>query len=415
MVSAIRKTTKLQLKVLDIVGRCNGHSTLDQAWFLYCLTSLDRSITYSNLSRSLDDLVSLGLLTVDSDGKISFKGDEFEQTYIRYHAERAGVSLSISPSPYSVALGLALGNAVESFAGPILMMHAFPGEANFAPVEAVAQLLNPQGGEITEVVGRIYGAVLEAAPCGQLTLVKVTVAYEGVSALVWLSFSADDYIDFANDPNFAQLNSVVQDNNGELSFEEVTFALPPEEQIIDRILASSNKPLVRRLAMQHASTAATEYVERRYDIALMTAQSAARLPLLAESTNNIGYINLAMGQYQAADELFARAASLAARENNQKTAALISYNHAISRLMLSDRAGAVNLLEAVKNLQVDQPSISHPVRCVFIPRINSEKLVIQELKEPELFDTVDQALNILRGLPDSESVSEILLCDDLDL
>ena len=160
--SAIRKSTKRQLQALRIFGQSSGHVNLEQAWFLNCLAPEEPVISHGELATALNELRELGILSVDADGKISFSGDKFKRAYARYHAERAGISLSITRFPYTVFLGLQLSEALDSFTGPVLARAVGDDDSASSPIRALSVLFDPQAGEIT---GRSVSG-LQISCCG---------------------------------------------------------------------------------------------------------------------------------------------------------------------------------------------------------------------------------------------------------
>lgn len=411
IISAVRKTTESQLRALKVFGQASGHATLEQAWFLYALSRAEPTILHDDLVETLAELVSLGLLEISDDGKISVAGDESERTYIRYHAERADVGLSIYNFTYSTALGISLNEALESFDAPTVVTYS--GSSSLDQV--VSLLLGSESGEITEAVFQIYGKVMEAIPCGHLVLVKVTVTYDGVSAHAWLSYPGDAYMDLDRNEDYAALNEIVLINNGKLSFKEFSFDLPPEGEILERVLASSNKRLVKMLGAQHDSFASHDYFAGKREKALIEAKRAAMFPLSADGANTVGYIHLAAGEYGIADGALGHAIEQAIEDDNYKAAALAMYNRGIVQLMTGDLPGAIRLFSLAKDQQRSHPRASYTLRCLFVPMVVSGSLIVNEISRPELFATIDDVLTVLKELTDDGTVPEIQFHENLEV
>ena len=413
IISAARRLTQPQLRALNVFGR-STHATFEQAWFLYVLSSNPASseptISHEALALELDELVSLGILKVD-DNEISFAGDEFERTYIRYHAERAGVSINLAETPFPMALGMTLSKALRLFTGDEVVVDWGNDEISSPTLEAVTSLLDPKSD--IESVSAIIRNVINAVPCGQLVLLKVTVTYGGVSAYTWLAFAGTDYVDFNRDVNLAVLSQVVEDNNGALTVEEFEFPLPSEEELLDRVLSSGNKRLARALGDQYVFAGSMDYFAGRRESALSQVERGVEFPLSTDAANDAGYMKLASGEYRPSEELFARAVALALEDDNYRTAALAMYNRGVAHIMLGDRASALKYWEEARNQRALYPQGFTELKCLFVPKVSSGKFIMSEIKDPELFATIEAAVSALARLANDKAVPELELNDDL--
>ena len=415
IISAVRKLTKPQLGALNIFGR-STNATFEQEWFLYALSSSvspdESNISHEALAVALDKLVSLGILKVDDD-KISFVGDDFDRTYIRYHAERAGISVNLASTRFPTALRMALNRALRLFLGDVVVNWG-NDEIGSSPLEALTSLLDPKTGVVTESITMIIKKVLKALPYGQLVLSKVTVTYDSVSVYAWLASEEKNHIDFNQNRNLARLSQVIEDNNGELTVEEFEFPLPSQEVVFDRILSSDNKRLARAIGDNYILTGAKEYLIGKREMALSKVERGIGFPLSAAAANDAGYMKLASGEYRLSEELFARAVILALEDDDFKRAALAMYNRGAAHIMLNDRASALKYWEEARNQRADHPRDSFELACLFVPKISSGKLVMGEIKGLELFATIEDAVSTLASLADDRTIPELELNSDME-
>ena len=400
VISAIRRTTKRQLQALRVFGQSSGHVTLEQAWFLNCLVPEEPAVSHGELSAALNELRALGLLNVDADGKVSFSGDEFEQTYVRYHAERAGISLSITNMPYAASLGIQLSEALESFTGPVMISSEDDDFSEPSPIQALSLLFDPQAGEITEQVTEVYRSVVAAMPSGKLTLTQITLNYDGVEASGWVSFPGDSYVDLSQSSDLLALKRTVEDNSGTLASSEHTFILPPAEEIVERVLASGNMRLIRRLGSSHTYAATAEYFAGGRDAALINCDYAAKFPLSADDLNTVGYVNFGFGERGTARDLFDRAIESALKSDDYRSAALAMFNRGVVDFMAGDRHGAIAALQAAKVQHAGHDDEPYNLRCLFVPTIIEERIMMKESVDPELFAMVDETLAFLENCED---------------
>jgi tetratricopeptide (TPR) repeat protein len=411
IISAARKLTKPQLRALDALGQCTA--TFDQTCFLYALSSdasSEPTIPREALLLALDNFVSLGILKV-IDNKISFAGDEFDRTYIRYHAERANVSVNPGTGPFSFTLGVKLNRALILRVGDEAYVDWGNDDVSAPVLESMTSLLDPESGAVTESISLVINHVIDALPYGQLLLLKVTVTYDGTSAFTWLAFKEEDYVKFIETEKLAQLSQKIEENNGTLTVEEFRFPLPPEEWIIDRILSSGNNRLAREIGAGYLRSAALEYFRGRRESALSKVEHGLRFPLLAVAVSDAGYMNLASGEYKSAEELFARAVGLALADDEYFHAAIAMYNRGAALVMLGDRPGALKQWEEARKLAESPETFA--LICLFVPKISSENLIMSEVKNPGLSATIEEAVNTLTNLTADVTVPELELNNDL--
>ena len=400
IVTAVRKMTKKQLAAVSVFGRADDYTDSDLAWFINVISSSAHQFTRDELTQLLDELKALGVFQVNEDNIIKFAGDDFDRIYLRYHAERLGLSVYIDDYPGPLALTFVLGQTLGEIG--VNTEFEFPQRPSLEKV--VSALLAAPKGELPETTFSAVRPVITSMDQGRLVVARVEISYrdERAYASVWWPFRAG--YSFTDDPKYLKFKDTVESSDGTISTETFIFDLPAEEEFIATVLSSPNKKLKQRIGDFLAELAAEEYMADNDSAALVQARQASLFKLKSEDLNNIGYIFMALGQCSDAEMMTRRSAVQAEKEEDFKIAALALYNSAMCKLLNHQREDTVATLSQARQMLSADPDGIYNLRCLFVPVIAGRTLTLKEMWEPELSASIDAAMAALEASPESESV-----------
>lgn len=395
IVAAVRNMTEEQLAAVSVFGRADGFANFDFAWFMQTVFNPETQFTRDDLARILDELKTLGIFQVKETDQIKFAGDDFERIYLRYHAERLGLSVVIDAYPASVALTALLVQALRD-----MDLNAEWEIPRLPTLEkAVDALLKAPGSELPELSLTGVRPIFSAMNHGQLVLVRIIVSFGDERAPAWLWWPSQSGSNLTDNPNFLKLKDAIESNGGDVSIEMSVFDMPTEEEFITKVLSSPNKQLQEKVGDQIASLAVDEYILDDDDAALAQIRRANLFMLSSDNLNNIGYIYMALGHYNDAEIMISQAVARAEKEKNYKLAALAHYNLAMCKILsLHCEDAMATLLRAQRMLDGD-----YVVRCLFVPVPDGETLALKEMWEPELSVTIEAAIAVLETSPTSHA------------
>ena len=404
IVAAVRNMTEEQLAAVSVFGRADGYANFDFAWFMQTVFYPETQFTRDDLVRILDELKTLGIFQVKENDQIKFAGDDFERIYLRYHAERLGLSVVIDAYPASVALTALLVQALRDMG-----LNAEWEIPRLPTLEkAVDALLKAPGSELPELSLVGVRPIFSAMNHGQLVLVRIIVSFGDERAPAWLWWPSQSgsnltdnpsFLNLTDNPSFLKLKDTIESNGGDVSIEMSVFDMPTEEEFIAKVLSSPNKQLQEKVGDQIANLAAHEYILDDDNAALAQIRRASLFVLSSDNLNNIGYIYMALGHYNDAEIMISQAVALAEEKRDYKLAALALYNLAMCKILSLHCGDAMaTLLRAQQMVDGD-----YVVRCLFVPVPDGETLAIKEMWEPELSVTIEAAIAVLETSPTSHT------------
>ena len=414
IVAAARDMGQSQLAAVGVFGRANHDNDFDAAWLMNIVAAeTDRmagkdptvsdEFSREELLGLLEELKQLGVLDVRDDGQIIFAGDDFDRIYLRYHAERLGLSVNIDDYPLDFTLPLLLDKALQQIG--LRTQIEFSRDPSLE--KAVNALLSPPRGEITEIAAAAVRPVFSAIDDGELTIAGVTLTTGRTHARSWAWWPSGEGHDLEADPKFNELRHVIESNGGSMSVSSSAFYLPPETDIMEKMLASPNLKLRQRFSSFLTDAAFDEYMAGEYEAALRQAKRAARFDVVATSDlNNIAYMHMILGDIGDAKVLFGQAIDQAtgSQRGDLRTAALALYNSAMVALLERRFDDAMaNLTQASAKLAGGRET-TFLLRCLLIPTPAGDTLKLQEMWDPELSESIDNATELLRGAVDFDRV-----------
>jgi hypothetical protein len=396
IIISVRKMTKRQLAAVSVFGRADRYGDLGLAWFMNSIESSADAFTRDELVGHLEELQKLGIFEVGEDSVIHFTGDDFDRIYLRYHAERLGLSVEIADFPsiiHDIRLAILLAQALEP-----INIHASP-EFSRDPslIDSVNTLLNSPMGEIPETsISAALFPIVTALRLGQLSIAVITITYRDKTARTsaWWPFNGEYTL--TDDPAYVKLNEVIEQNGGSLSIESLMFSVTSEGDFLGKLLSSPNKRLRERIGTSLAMDAAEAYFDGEADSALAQARRAKLFPMEDDSLNDVGYIHMALGERSQAEEIDRQAAASASEEKDYRTAALALYNCAMAVILDRRFNEATDLLLQARQSLAAAPSATYRLQCLFVPVVSGETLTIQETWDhPELSAAIDSGISTL--------------------
>jgi hypothetical protein len=289
-------------------------------------------------------------------------------------------------------------------------MHVAPGlEREIGFNRAIEALLGSPAGELPEVALLGVEPLITALHYGQIATAVVTISYGDETAHASGWWPVQDGYTVTEDPAYLKLKKAVESNGGSISVVTSIFDVPSEDELLARLLSSSNKRMKERVGETFAQSAGRMYFDGEYDAALAQARRASLFPLGSDLLNNIGYIYMTLGQHNDAEETTRQAAVRAAEEKDYKTAALALYNSAVCMLLAHRFSDAVTMFSQARQMLAADPDGSYKLRCLLVPVVDGEVLALKEMWDPELSSAIEAAITTLETVS-SPSEVEIRLC-----
>jgi len=271
MISAIRHLGPRQLQALGVLCGSDGKATFDQIWSKEYILHGDDAWTKPLLETDLQELVRAGVVA-RQDEVIKFRGDEFDKIYLKYYAREQGVFISVLDFPLDISFNVDFDLLVPDQAHVKRLFDPAFGRPARDFLTAV-QSLNSLGVDRQEVSERQMSRVTA-------DIYRIMLKYQGyadISALnislttSWTRFH-DIYVsekigDVAAIVAFAELLCPMvlraKEIGDDMTCDVLTVPVIPEALLFQRLMASDDEYLKRRIATVYAELMVVSYVEKR--------------------------------------------------------------------------------------------------------------------------------------------------------
>jgi hypothetical protein len=226
--------------------------------------------------------------------------------------------------------------------------------------------------------------------------VSISLCGAAVTAIVTPSIKAkDDAIEKLR-RNFATMKARIDNMGGSLVADRRSLRVVPVDGLSKKVLRTENLARRADLARKHASELAISWTRGDRETASLHANLAHSYnpQLDPKSSNNLGYVMMAIDADQSSAEKMFRCAIEGAAEDSQ-TRILSTYNLAILLAKQGRYSAAVQLLtERVGSLE-NIPLEERKVACLHEPTIQDGKLSFHEVSQPDLQVAYNRTIEVL--------------------
>lgn len=421
-IRTIRKLNKEQLSGLGTLCSCNGNANFEQIWFIEYMFQGNNKWTKESLSELLDNFIATGLISINEEN-ISFAGDDFDRIYCKYYSRQQKVYVSINDITFANRTRIILDySIIRDMDGDYLTSHFEETKKDdLSPQDVVVKILSDEDDNLVlsnnpELTGIIYELNLlnrneEWYPIACLTLNTpwnslrvwnqlVKGGNERKASTERITSSIEEMIDRIN-----QLE-------GDLDVQVLEVKVIPADTFIRKIINSDNHLLLDRVAGIHEDQMYKLYFEDNREDAFFHANQWYSIDAYrnySQSSNNLGYVFMAMGDFQKADEIFKN--GLKKMDSSPKKERLIDGNYLPKyildqRILLNYNLGIVyafqnNYSRAIKCFEnafaeIEKQEIdSYPCSCLFIAQLIDNKIEFKEIFDPDLIVTLKSSMDVI--------------------
>ncbi len=420
ILTRIRSLGKSQLSALNLLCACDGHATFEQIWAIEYIFNDEKLWKKDALKNELESFIDLGIIKgkeqVEGVGfkphllkdVIKFAGDDFDKIYAKYFAREQEVPLSFPDFPL---LELFWHIRFESLLGKIKGLDSmgaiFASSADVDVVENITtRIVAIDSGEdlfveSSSVIGDIYFLMVRYRERETVPVVRVGATLPWLNAQRWY---------YSNNPNdidpvdtglrmVEALSGRVKDVGGNLVVEKKELRVAPVEVLARRIEGTANEQFRNDVAQRHALSTVNEYLEKA-DVkeALFHASLSYRYnpnPKEWSISNNLGYLFMAVGDWDKARHLLERAVAIC---DEPKDCALSNYNLGVFEAKSGDLRSAVAKIELSIEQAKDLGKNQREMGCLFVPRVVEGELDFEERKKPDVLEVAREAKSTLELL-----------------
>lgn len=248
VINFVTKMSLRELEGLRIICQNNTRYTLQQCWQMeFILNGKNTSWSYAELQAFTKELQSNNIISLQGNGIILFKGDDFERIYLKYFAREKGIPLKIG----------APDTNNSQHHEPIALIEHFSREDGISPIQATIHYNNSNSDvRISEASSPdIFEETIARIMNNELTVVNLF----------------EDY-DKKNDEVIEYLYDKVAINKQHIGLVKVEFSFPTKVTLITEVAELSSKPnhFISQLHEMkvRASTVDTQMSWEQYEIAL---------------------------------------------------------------------------------------------------------------------------------------------------
>lgn len=401
VITALRRLSSDQLRILGLLCLCNGLATLEQLWFVHHVAFGAPQTGRVELEKGLEEFQRSGLIRI-SDSKIKFAGDEREGLYAKYFAKKRGVELSVSGIPPDVALGLRLHQILAR------QRHVIPiggitldqpedsarGKLAFRFMKCLTLGQRTGCDDLLasaprDLIKDLYQEILTLAQKKQSRVDMISVevkAPEIGCVILMLSQVSNENTNDKIKHKIAGLNERANAIGGELILTIEGYTIPPLEDLLQGLENSGNGRLSGILASVHFLAMMDAYLDGRNTVhALFHRDWCYRFVSAppAAFLNNLGYMFIVDGSFEKARELLGRSLSLS---KSLLDKALVAMNLGIVALQQGQQSEASEWFGKSVEWSRDLEAGDRQMACLFVPVVDGSSVRIEEWDHPDLLD-----------------------------
>jgi tetratricopeptide (TPR) repeat protein len=398
----IQELSDDELKALVVLCGVAKRLTVEQAQDIELLFHGEDRIASEFVKLATSKFIRDELLAVDEEGYVSFLGDEFDFTYLRYLVAERGFGKMLvrrgMPLESSISFELllfALDAGIEGVLGETRAegeKEKGRGIGKESALELLEEIANPSDDtdlfrEKEAVMKRLYDMLFEQPmaleavvwSC-ELRLEWWTGAFTGYSYKTGPHWEQDRIREA-----FSTLAQRAEALGGTLRLKESLVPLPDRAVVLGKLRGSENDRFRKEAAERQTDWMRLSYLEGKVELAAEHADVIIQLDVELEAGeyNNIGYLRLSQRRFEEAMTMLGRGLARIGREDDGF--GLLSYNRGITRAMEGDQSGALEDFEAVAAWAEGRASSVTTAGCLFVLRGENGSMFMDEVREtPDL-------------------------------
>lgn len=410
ILTEVRKLTKKQLQAVDLLCSYDGQATFDQIWEVEYIFRDKKRWSKIGLLNILNHLKNTSILS-DKGGMIKFAGDDFDKIYTKYFARERKVSLNIQDFPPNLELYLffELYAYVKNIENLVVfdIRSRFRTSVNIDINNIIKKMLNIKKSkknifqDPNSYIEDVYFLMIKYRNTTKIPLLYIEINLSWAkNQSIWYSEKA-----YSNDVKLAikKLNSLNEriidfKKNLTLKYEEVDV-IPLN--LLKEIIKKSPDKFREKIAKRHKNEMFSEYFKepRNIDEALFHADLTYFYnPDCADFTyNNIGYLYLVAGELKKSQILLSKAIAIS---EDDSLFTLANYNMGILELKKNNLESAEKLFKKSKKLANSIEEKERYVDVLLIPKIKKSKLIYEEKEYPNMLDTSEKSILVIKKLKD---------------
>ena len=405
---AIRNLSRSELKGLSVLCQTNHSLTLDQ---LICIERVfygKQRYKSQELVQLFSNLKSKGIIGVDDDDRLVFRGDEFERIYTKYFAREQGVHFQINEVPPDITWTL---NESNLFLRSKIKMRQLANASGPRTEETdISRILNSLGhhnnnnvfDQYRWLAVEIYWLLVCNEQVGEVGILQINTEFEWLSNFSWsypqnpINVSLERKLKKVCDG----LMLAVSAEGGELRWNFEKIAPPPWDKMLLSVENAQEDPIRSHIARRHYSRAIDRYVkDRNHTAALRHADCVRRLSdcvrLERMELNNLSYMFLRNNQVDFAIDLLKSAVDLLP-EGSDVDRLLPLYNLGLAYLVDGQVPKGHEILKKVSEGLNDASFRSETLACLLRPEFQADgDVTLVEEFGPDFQEVVRKALNTL--------------------
>ncbi|MFD0482046.1 ATP-binding protein [Kineococcus sp. GCM10028916] len=362
-VSALRRLSREDIQLLAALLECKG--TIRQIWALSQIFS-PAPLSLSDLESGATRFKELGLLS-EEEGNLKFRGDQFDEIYVRYFAASREVALFVTPWEFSEALKFEVSPALRRISGVEIFRARDSGSSTVRQKieEVVAAIgLEPSAkSTLPDITSTLYPSLLRSLDSGELTVAEVRITAVGTTVSQWVTMPPGGTNLLFEDSNIVAMANKTRAIGGELAAELFTQPLPTVEVMLSRIDQSASPRQLEEFASAHLSYAYDLHGLRNYEKALEQSSFAQRLHAYSPHATVCAHLSLLLGDWESASTYAGDARTLSLEEKSSLQGESSANDEVLQQFLLSTYDLAVarlmqgRMLEAAQLLQecIDSP------------------------------------------------------------
>ena len=410
ILNEVRRLTKKQLQAVDLLCSCNGQATFDQIWEVEYIFNDEKRWNKIVLLKMLNHLKNTSIVS-DKDGMIKFAGDDFDKIYTKYFEHERKVSINIQDFPPDLELYLffKLFDYMKDIDS--LVIFGIRSRIKTSISTDISNIIKKMLGikkskknifkDPYSYIEDIYFLMIKYRNATKIPLlhIKISLAW-AKNQSTWYSEKAN-----SNDVTIAikKLNSLNKrfidlKNNLILKYEEVDV-IPLN--LMKEIIEKSPDKFREKIAKRHTNEMFIEYIKepRNKKEALFHADLAYFYNSDCDdyTCNNIGYLYLVAGELEKSLILLNKAITMS---KNDILLTLANYNMGIVELKKNNLESAERLFKKSKKLADSIDEKERYVDILLIPKVKKGVLVYEEKKYPNMLDTSEKSISVIKKLKD---------------
>ncbi|MGY1671969.1 ATP-binding protein [Geodermatophilus sp. SYSU D00710] len=358
-IAELRRLAQSDLEALRLLTQFQG--TVEELWLRARLFE-DYVGDLPGLTAAAERLSDVGLLTVD-EGRVTFRGDQFDEVYARYFAAGRDVELYITPWSFVDELHFRIRHLLDQIDG-VRTLSADgedDSETRLKLEEALAALTT--GHTSSQALPDLateqgYGIAL-AAEGGSLTLGLVQLTLAGRTVKNWIALSGSATQEtVTSHGSMVPLAERASKLGGKLEAVFYSYPLPDRDAIRMNALKLASPAQRDDLAEFHIAQAYRLYETADFAKAAAEAFIALSIQSRAQAATMVVHLNLLAGRYPDALRQASQAVELANEEDDQSQRSIAAYDHAAALVVNGDQEGAVEILQELieQDASTDPPA-----------------------------------------------------------